>query len=50
VGGSYTGATAALTMSHGHPALVAACPGQIAFDLFDYGYLPGGVYCKKIFQ
>ena len=45
-GGSYTGATAFYAVSHQHPGLLAACPGQIAFDLFEHGFFPGGVFAS----
>ena len=48
VGGSYTGATAAYLMSHAQPQLRAAIPGQIAFDLFENIFFPGGVYSLNL--
>ncbi len=48
VGGSYTGATAAYLMSHAQPQLRAAIPGQIAFDLFENVFFPGGVYSQNL--
>lgn len=50
VGGSYTGATAAMLLSHAHPGLLAVAPGQIAFDFFENIFFPGGIYCRGVLQ